>query len=152
MLSAGDPAPDFSLQDQDGNTCTLADFAGRQLLIYFYPRADTPGCTRQSCSVRDHAAELAAKGVAVVGVSPDGAAAQKRFDAKYSLGFPLLCDTEHAMASAYGAWRERTVFGKLGLGVVRSAFLVGPDGTLRGAWSPVTPADTVPNALAAAGG
>lgn len=152
MLSAGDPAPDFSLQDQDGNTHALADFAGRQLLIYFYPRADTPGCTRQSCSVRDHAAELAAKGVAVVGVSPDGAAAQKRFDAKYSLGFPLLCDTEHAMANAYGAWRERKVFGKIGLGVVRSAFLVGPDGTLRGAWSPVTPADTVSNALAAAGG
>lgn len=152
MLSAGDPAPDFSLQDQDGNTHALADFTGRQLLIYFYPRADTPGCTRQSCSVRDHAAELAAKGVAVVGVSPDGAAAQKRFDAKYSLGFPLLCDTEHAMANAYGAWRERKVFGKIGLGVVRSAFLVGPDGTLRGAWSPVTPADTVPNALAAAGG
>lgn len=152
MLSAGDPAPDFSLQDQDGNTHALADFAGRQLLIYFYPRADTPGCTRQSCSVRDHAVELAAKGVAVVGVSPDGAAAQKRFDAKYSLGFPLLCDTEHAMANAYGAWRERKVFGKIGLGVVRSAFLVGPDGTLRAAWSPVTPADTVPNALAAAGG
>lgn len=151
MLSAGDPAPDFSLPDQDGNTHTLADYAGQKLLIYFYPRANTPGCTRQSCSVRDHAAELAARGMAVVGVSPDGAAAQKRFDDKYTLGFPLLCDTDHAMATAYGAWGRRAVLGKIGLGLIRSAFLVGPDGRLRGAWSPVTPADTVPNALAAAG-
>ena len=120
MLSAGDPAPDFSLQDQDGTTHTLADYAGRQLLIYFYPRADTPGCTKQSCSVRDHAADLAAKGIAAVGVSPDGAAAQKRFDGKFSLGFPLLCDTERAMIDAYGAWGERTVFGKTGMGLIRS--------------------------------
>ena len=152
MLSAGDPAPDFSLRDQDGATHTLADYAGRRLLIYFYPRADTPGCTRQSCSVRDHAAELAAADLAVVGVSPDGAAAQKRFDDKYSLGFPLLCDTERVMAGAYGAWGERKVLGKIGLGLIRSAFLVGPDGRLQGVWSPVTPADTVPNALAAAAG
>jgi peroxiredoxin Q/BCP len=152
MLSAGDPAPDFSLQDQDGNPHTLADYAGRQLLIYFYPRADTPGCTKQSCSVRDHVAELAAKGIAALGVSPDGPAAQKRFDDKFSLGFPLLCDTERAMIDAYGAWGERTVFGKTGMGLIRSAFLVGADGTLRGAWSPVTPDDTVPNALAAAEG
>lgn len=152
MLSAGDPAPDFSLRDQDGATHTLADYAGRRLLIYFYPRADTPGCTRQSCSVRDHAAELAAADLAVVGVSPDGAAAQKRFDDKYSLGFPLLCDTDRAMAGAYGAWGERKVLGKIGLGLIRSAFLVGPDGRLHGVWSPVTPADTVPNALAAAAG
>ena len=149
MLNVGDPAPDFLLQDQDGNTHSLAGYAGKQLLIYFYPRADTPGCTKQSCSVRDHAAELAAKGVAAVGVSPDGAKAQQRFDHKFALGFPLLCDTDHAMADAYGAWAERKVFGKLGLGIVRSAFLVGPDGTLRGVWSPVTPEDTVPNALSA---
>ena len=152
MLNVGEPAPDFSLQDQDGNTHTLADYAGQQLLIYFYPRADTPGCTRQSCSVRDHEAELAAKGIAAIGVSPDGPTAQKRFDDKFSLGFPLLCDTERAMIDAYGAWGERTVFGKTRMGLIRSAFLVGSDGMLLGEWSPVTPEDTVSNALAAAKG
>ena len=146
------PRPISRCRIRSGNPHTLADYAGRQLLIYFYPRADTPGCTKQSCSVRDHAAELAAKGIAALGVSPDGPAAQKRFDDKFSLGFPLLCDTERAMIDAYGAWGERTVFGKTGMGLIRSAFLVGADGTLRGAWSPVTPDDTVPNALAAAEG
>jgi len=150
MLSVGDPAPDFSLQDQDGITHRLADYAGRQLIVYFYPKADTPGCTRQSCSVRDHAAELANAGVAAVGVSPDGAEAQKRFDDKFGLGFPLLCDTDREMAKSYGAWAERKVFGKVGISIVRSAFLVDVDGVLRGVWSPVTPENTVPIALAAA--
>ena len=150
MLSVGDPAPDFLLQDQDGKNHSLADYTGNQLLIYFYPRADTPGCTRQSCSVRDHSSDLATEDVAAVGVSPDGTQAQKRFDEKFSLGFTLLCDTEHVMAEAYGAWKERTVFGKIGLGIVRSAFLVGRDGLLRGVWMPVKPEDTVPNALAVA--
>ena len=150
MLSVGDPAPNFSLQDQDGKTRSLSIYAGKQLLIYFYPKANTLGCTRQSCSVRDHAADLAAAGVAVVGVSPDGAKAQKRFDEKFSLGFPLLCDTDHAMAEAYGAWTERWGFSKFGLGMVRSAFLIGSDGSLSGVWSPVTPEDTVLNALSSA--
>ncbi len=150
MLSVGNPAPDFSLQDQDGKNHSLADYTGKQLLIYFYPKADTPGCTRQSCSVRDYSSDLEAEGVVAFGVSPDGAKAQKRFDDKFSLGFTLLCDTEHVMAAAYGAWKERNVFGKIGLGIVRSAFLVGQDGLLRGVWIPVKPEDTVPKALAVA--
>ena len=152
MLKTGDTAPSFSLSDQDGKVHSLTDYAGRQLLIYFYPRADTPGCTRQSCSVRDHATQLASRGIAAVGVSPDGSAAQKRFDEKFSLGFPLLCDTERKMVDAYGAWGERTAFGKTRMGLIRAAFLVGSDGLLRGVWSPVTPEDTVSNALAAAEG
>lgn len=150
MLRVGDPAPDFSLRDQGGKAHSLFVYAGKQLLIYFYPKADTLGCTRQSCSVRDHAAELADVGVAVVGVSPDGAKAQKRFDKKFSLGFPLLCDIDHTMAEAYGVWTKRMGFSKFGLGMVRSAFLVGSEGSLRGVWSPVRPKDTVRNALSSA--
>lgn len=151
MLSVGDPAPEFSLTDQDGKAHRLSDYAGTQLLVYFYPRADTPGCTKQSCSVRDNITRLAAEGVTAVGVSPDGAEAQRRFDKKFSLGFPLLCDTEHAMAEAYGAWGEKSSFGKKSTGIIRSAFLIGPDGRLSGVWSPVSPGDTVSNALATAG-
>ncbi len=141
-LNPGDAAPDFALPDQEGREVRLADFKGRKLLIYFYPRADTPGCTAQACNVRDHRQELAASGVAVVGISPDSPARQQKFDAKYGLGFPLLADEDHAVARAYGAWGEKTRFGKKTEGVLRSAFLIDEAGKVIQAWYRVKPEDT----------
>ena len=149
QLKAGDKAPAFSLQDQSGETVSLARFKGQKLLIYFYPKANTPGCTIQSCHVRDARPAFAKKGVAVIGVSPDKPTAQQKFDEKYSLGFPLLADTEHAMAEAYGVWGEKSMYGRKYFGVVRSAFLVDGKGKIAGAWYKVSPGDTVPEAMAA---
>src|SRR6187549_2958952 len=148
-LQPGDTAPAFSLSDQHGNTVALGDFKGRKLLVYFYPEADTPGCTTQSCDVRDHRQDLAALGVDVVGISPDEPSAQLAFDEKYSLGFPLLSDPDHAVAEAWGTWGEKTYGGKTYLGIIRSSFLVDPDGRIAQAWYKVKPAETVPNATAA---
>ena len=149
QLKAGDKAPAFSLQDQSGETVSLARFKGQKLLIYFYPKANTPGCTIQSCNVRDARPTLAKKGVAVIGVSPDTPTAQQKFDEKYGLGFPLLADTEHAMAEAYGVWGEKSMYGRKYFGIIRSAFLVDRKGRIAGAWYKVSPGDTVPEALAA---
>ena len=148
-LKKGDKAPDFSLLDQHENRISLGDFRGKKLLVYFYPKASTPGCTQQACSVRDSMIELRAKGVAVVGVSPDQSAKQKRFDDKYDLGFPLLCDTDFKVAEAYGAFGEKKIFGKTSLGIMRTSILVDEEGRVIEAWYKVKPADTVPNALAA---
>lgn len=148
-LRAGDAAPDFSLPDQDGNVVSLSDFRGRKLLVYFYPKADTPGCTTQSCSVRDARPDFAKLDVASIGVSPDKPKAQKAFDAKYQLGFPLLADTEHAMSEAYGVWVERSMYGRKYMGINRSSFLIDEDGRVLQAWYKVAPAETVANALGA---
>ncbi|MGQ0678302.1 MAG: thioredoxin-dependent thiol peroxidase [Actinomycetota bacterium] len=147
-LAPGDPAPDFRLIDQDGNTVSLAGFAGRPVLIYFYPKADTPGCTAQSCSVRDALPRLEELGVAALGISPDLPAKQNKFDRKHTLGFPLASDPDHAVADAYGVWGEKSMYGKKYMGMVRSSFLIGGDGNVIQAWYKVSPADTVPNALA----
>jgi peroxiredoxin Q/BCP len=149
VLKPGDPAPPFSLPDQAGRTVGLADHRGRKVLVYFYPKADTPGCTTQSCAVRDAREDLASLGVDVLGISPDRPDAQARFDQKFTLGFPLLSDPEHAVADAYGAWGEKTSYGKPSVGIIRSSFLVSEDGTIQEAWYKVSPADTVPNARAA---
>jgi thioredoxin-dependent peroxiredoxin len=146
QLKAGDKAPAFSLEDQQGRTVKLADFKGRKLLVYFYPKASTPGCTVQSCNVRDARRALLKKGVAVVGVSPDKPSAQQKFDDKYELGFPLLADTEHAMAEAYGVWGEKSMYGRKYFGIIRSSFLIDEKGRIAGAWYKVSPADTVPEA------
>jgi len=148
QLKPGDKAPAFSLQDQSGKTVSLAQFKGKKLLVYFYPKANTPGCTIQSCNVRDAKPAFAKKGVAVVGVSPDKPGAQQKFDEKFGLGFPLLADTEHAMADAYGVWGEKSMYGKKYFGIVRSAFLIDEKGKIAGAWYKVSPADTVPEAMA----
>jgi thioredoxin-dependent peroxiredoxin len=148
-LAVGDKAPDFRLVDQQGRTVRLADFAGRKLLVYFYPRADTPGCTAQSCSVRDARAGLETLGVAAVGISPDAPARQQKFDEKYGLGFPLLSDPDHAVAEAWGAWGEKTMYGKKVQGIVRSSFLVDEHGRIAQAAYKVKPEDTVPKAKAA---
>jgi peroxiredoxin Q/BCP len=151
-LSVGDSAPAFSLADQHGKTVRLADFAGRKLLVYFYPRADTPGCTVQSCSVRDARPDLASLGVDAVGISADSVGDQAKFDAKYSLGFPLLADTDHAVCEAWGVWGDKSMHGKVYQGIIRSSFLVGEDGRLIGVWYKVKPEETVSKAREALAG
>ena len=145
-LKVGDKAPAFSLQDQDGRTTSLADFQGRKLLLYFYPKADTPGCTKQACSVRDAMVDLAETGVTAVGISPDKPDKQKKFDDKYDLGFPLLSDPDHQVAQAYGAWGEKSMYGKTYEGIIRSSFLIDGDGTLLQVSYKVEPLNTVPDA------
>jgi thioredoxin-dependent peroxiredoxin len=148
-LSVGDKAPSFSLNDQNGNKVSLSDFKGRKLLLYFYPKADTPGCTRQSVCVRDAAAELEQAGVAALGISPDEPDKQKKFDDKHSLGFPLLSDADHKTAHAYGAWGKKSMYGKTYEGIIRSSFLIDENGRILQASYKVKPEDTVPNACKA---
>jgi len=145
-LKVGDKAPGFSLEDQDGKTVSLADLKGRKLLIYFYPKADTPGCTKQACSVRDAATELAEHNVAAVGISPDAPAGQRKFDSKYHLGFPLLSDPDHEVAQAYGAWGKKSMYGKTYEGIIRSSFLIDEKGRIVQVSYKVKPEDTVPDA------
>src|SRR5437879_3267475 len=111
-LQPGDPAPGFALPDQHGKTVRLSDLRGRRVVLYFYPKADTPGCTTQACSLRDARPDLERAEAVVLGISPDKPSAQARFDEKYTLGFPLLSDPDHATAEAYGAWGERSMYGK----------------------------------------
>ncbi|MCC6767069.1 MAG: thioredoxin-dependent thiol peroxidase [Deltaproteobacteria bacterium] len=151
-LAAGDKAPGFALADQGGAVHKLSDHAGRKVLVYFYPKADTPGCTVQACSVRDARPTLGKRGVDVIGISPDKPPAQLRFDIKHRLGFPLLADADHAVARAFGVWREKSMYGRKYLGIVRSAFLIDEQGRIEAAWYGVSPKDTVPGALAALAG
>ena len=144
-LSPGDKAPAFTLLDQDGSKVKLSDFKGRKVLVYFYPRADTPGCTQQSCNLRDIAGDVG--DTAIVGISPDKPAKQLKFDEKYSLGFPLLADEDHAVAEAYGAWGEKSMYGKKYMGIIRSAFLIDEKGKIQEAWPKVSPKDTPANLL-----
>jgi peroxiredoxin Q/BCP len=140
-LKIGDTAPLFELLAQDSKTVKLSDFAGKKVLVYFYPKADTPGCTAQACSVRDSAQPLKNAGIVALGISPDKPDAQKKFDENHHLGFQLLSDHDHTTAKAYGVW------GKSIFGITRSSFLIDEEGKIIGAWSPVSPSDTVPNAL-----
>src|SRR5262245_26523538 len=133
-LAAGDAAPRFSLRDQNGRRVSSADFAGKSLLLFFYPAADTPGCTVQACAARDARTGLSRKKIAVVGISPDDPGAQKDFDRKFSLGFPLLSDVDHKVARAYGVWGEKVLFGRTVVGIIRSSFLIAEDGRILQAW------------------
>ncbi|HEV7769308.1 MAG TPA: thioredoxin-dependent thiol peroxidase [Solirubrobacterales bacterium] len=130
MLSEGDAAPDFTLPDQDGNELTLSDLRGETIVLYFYPRADTPGCTTQACGIRDRSAEYDEAGVRVIGVSPDEPAALKKFADKFDLGFTLLGDKDHAVADAYGAWGEKSMYGKKYMGMLRSTFIIDSGGKI----------------------
>ncbi len=151
MLEAGKKAPSFSLLDQNGKKVKSSDYKGRKLLVYFYPKAKTPGCTTQSCNVRDASEDFGSLGVDVVGISPDQPAAQLKFDEKYSLGFPLLSDPNHKTAKAFGAFGERKMYGKSYEGVIRSSFLIDEQGKIIEAWYKVSPKDTVPKAMTALG-
>jgi peroxiredoxin Q/BCP len=144
-LNEGDDAPAFALQNQAGETVTLEGLRGRKVLVYFYPKADTPGCTKQSCGLRDIAGEVG--DTAIVGISPDPPRKQAKFDEKYSLGFPLLADEDHTVAEAYGTWAEKSMYGRKYMGILRSAFLVDEKGRIAKAWYKVSPADTATNLL-----
>ncbi len=145
-LKPGDAAPAFSLEDQHGRLVNLSDFAGRKLLVYFYPQADTSGCTVQSCAVRDAREDLSEVGVDVVGISPDEPEDQAAFDTKFSLGFPLLADRGHAVADAWGVWGEKVNYGRAYTGIIRSSFIVDEQGRIEQAFYKVSPKDTVPRA------
>ena len=149
QLKSGDKAPSFSLKDQNGKTVKLSDFKGKKLLAYFYPKADTSGCTKQSCAVRDALPSLSKLKVAAVGISPDEPVKQKKFDGKHGLGFPLLSDADHKVADAYGAWGEKSMYGKKYEGIIRSSFLIDAKGKIIEVWRKVSPNDTVPKAMAA---
>jgi peroxiredoxin Q/BCP len=146
-LKPGDKAPAIKLLDQSDTPVKLTDFKGRKVLVYFYPKADTPGCTQQSCGLRDIAGDIG--DTAIIGISPDAPAKQAKFDTKYSLGFPLLADEDHAVAEAYGVWAEKSMYGKKYMGIVRSAFLIDEKGKLADVWYKVSPKDTPKNLLAA---
>ena len=135
VLTAGDKAPAFALKDQSGTTVKLSSYKGRKVLIFFYPKADTPGCTAQACGLRDVADDVG--DTAIVGISPDLPEKQKKFDTKYSLGFPLLSDPDHAIAQAYGVWGEKKLYGKAYMGIVRTTFLIGADGKVARRWDKV---------------
>ena len=147
MLTPGSSAPAFSLDDQDGNKVRLSAYKGRRVLLYFYPKADTPGCTQQSCLLRDIANKIG--DTAIIGVSPDASAKQKKFADKYDLPFPLLADTEHVVAEKYGVWKQKSMYGRTYMGIERSAFLIGANGRIEQAWYKVSPKDTPANLLKA---
>ena len=136
-IEEGDKAPDFTLAADDGSKVKLSALKGSPVVLYFYPADDTPGCTREACAFRDRAAELKKLGAKVFGVSPDDVASHVKFRDKYQLNFPLLADPDHQVAEKYGAWREKNLYGKKSMGIVRSTFLIGKDGVVKKAWKSV---------------
>ena len=140
-MQPGDPAPPFSLADATGRQVSLGDLAGRHVVLYFYPKDDTPGCTKEACGFRDGWDELQRLGVTVLGVSPDAAASHVRFAEKYRLPFPLLSDPDKQVMEAYGAWGEKTSYGRTTTGVIRSTVWIGPDGKVVQHWPRVTDAE-----------
>ena len=133
-LKKGDIAPDFDLPDQEGKRVKLSDLRGTRILLYFYPKADTPGCTTQSCAVSASMGDLKKSNVIALGISPDNSSAQKAFDEKFKLGFPLLADEDHKVADAYGVWGERSLYGNKFMGIIRSSFLIDETGTMEEVW------------------
>jgi peroxiredoxin Q/BCP len=148
MLKEGSKAPDIELPDQNGKLFSLAKQGKGKILVYFYPKADTPGCTQQSCGLRDVKGDIGR--TKIVGISPDNSEKQKKFDEKYSLGFPLLADTENKVAKAYKVWKKKSMYGREYMGIERSAFVI-QDGIVLNAWYKVSPKDTPTNLLKALG-
>lgn len=136
-IEEGKKAPAFTATADDGAKVKLADWAGSPVVLYFYPRDDTPGCTREACAFRDRQAEIARLGAKVFGVSPDDVASHVKFRDKYQLNFPLLADPDHQLAEKYGAWREKNLYGKKSMGIQRSTYLIGPDGKVAKLWKRV---------------
>jgi peroxiredoxin Q/BCP len=149
MIRPGDPAPDFELPDQDAKPVRLSSLRGRRVVLYFYPKADTPGCTTQACGVRDHRADYEAAGARVLGVSPDPVAKVKRFDDRHGLGFTLLADEDHAVAEAYGTWVEKSRYGTRSMGVQRATFVIDEQGVVRHVIPKASPATHDDEVLAA---
>ncbi|MFN7470884.1 MAG: thioredoxin-dependent thiol peroxidase [Roseiflexaceae bacterium] len=149
-LTIGAPAPTFTLLDDAGNTVDLAALRGQTVVLYFYPKDDTPGCTTQACGFRDRYAEVTDANAVVFGISPDSVASHAKFKNKFSLPFPLLADTDHAVCEAYGVWNEKSMYGKKYMGVTRSHVVIGPDGTLVDVQIKVSPEDSVKRAIASA--
>ena len=147
MLKAGDKAPAIELVDQHGQAFTLKKLGKRKTLVYFYPKADTPGCTQQSCLLRDISKDIGR--TAIVGVSPDNPSKQLKFDNKYSLGFPLLADTDHVVSKAYKVWKKKSMYGREYMGIERSAFLIDGNGVILHAWYKISPKDTPTNLITA---
>jgi peroxiredoxin Q/BCP len=139
VLEAGGSAPDFTLPDQDGNEVSLSRLKGETVVLYFYPRADTPGCTTQACGVRDRGPDYEAAGARVIGISPDKVEAIQKFAGKFDLDFTLLADADHAVADAYGAWVEKSMYGKKYMGVQRATFVIDPDGKVAKVFPKVQP-------------
>jgi thioredoxin-dependent peroxiredoxin len=150
MLEPGTKAPAFTLTDATGKQVSLQDFAGRDVILYFYPRDDTPGCTKEACGFRDAWDELQELGVAVLGVSADDAGSHQRFAAKYRLPFTLLSDPDRSVMTAYGAYGEKTMYGRKVVGVIRSTVWIGPDGRVRRHWGRVANAADHPGKVLAA--
>jgi len=140
MLTPGDIAPTVALDDQHGNRFDWSRMKGRRSLIFFYPKASTPGCTQQACGLRDVAGEIG--DTQIIGVSPDKPTAQKKFADKYSLPYPLLADVDHQLADAYGVWKQKSMYGRTYMGIERSAFLVDAKGRIEKAWYKISPKDT----------
>lgn len=136
-VEVGQPAPDFTLPSDSGEPVRLSQFRGSPVVLYFYPKDDTPGCTREACAFRDLKQELVKLGAVILGVSPDGVESHKKFREKFNLNFPLLADVDHSVAEAYGAWREKTRFGKKSMGIQRSTFLIDANGVVRKVWKNV---------------
>jgi len=143
-IEEGKAAPAFTLPDQDGNKVSPRDFAGKPVVLYFYPKDDTPGCTKEACGFRDDMKALAKLGAVVIGVSPDKPESHKKFIAKYKLSFPLLCDPDHKIMEKYGAWGEKMMYGQKKVGVIRSTTIIGPDGKVLRHWKKVPKAETHP--------
>jgi thioredoxin-dependent peroxiredoxin len=139
MIEPGAQAPDFELPDQDGRPVRLSDLRGRRVVLYFYPKADTPGCTTQACGVRDRGADYAAADAVVLGVSPDPVAKVKRFHDKFALGFTLLADADHAVAEAYGVWAQKSMYGRTYWGNQRATFVIDEQGVVREVIPKVSP-------------
>jgi peroxiredoxin Q/BCP len=151
-LQPGDPAPPFTLPDQDGTPVDLASYRGRRVVVYFYPQDDTPGCTKEACQFNDALSGFEGAGVDVLGISADDAASHQRFRAKYGLGFRLLTDAGHEVATRYGAYGEKMLYGKPTVGVIRSTFLVDPEGRVEHAWYGVRTDGHAARVLAEVGG
>jgi peroxiredoxin Q/BCP len=139
-IEPGDPAPDFTLPDQHGTPVSLSALRGQTVVLYFYPKADTPGCTTQACGVRDHQTDYEQAGAVVLGVSPDPVKRTAAFDQKYDLGFPLLADEDHEVTERYGVWVQKTKYGRTYMGTERTTFVIGPDGVVREVFRSVKPA------------
>lgn len=146
-IKAGDQAPDFETVDENGKTVKLSDFRGKKVVLYFYPKDNTSGCTAQACGFRDSYPEIEASDAVVLGVSPDSAKSHTNFKAKYELPFPLLVDSDHTISEAYGVWQEKSMYGRKYMGILRSHFVIGPDGTVMDAQYKVSPADSVSKSI-----